>query len=83
MPFCGKMRSSCDPGEGGIGWVSSWLAIYQTLSSECPSYRGASSALLQLVNPWLNFVKNDPLIFSYSADHLLVVRFVAENAGRG
>ena len=31
MPFCGKMRSSCDPG-WGIGWVSSWLAIYQTLS---------------------------------------------------
>ena len=65
------MRSNCDPGEGGIGWVSSCLAIYQTLSSECPSYRGASSALLQLVNQWLNFVENDPLLFSYSADHLL------------
>ena len=37
VQICHNMRyTTCDPGEGGgIGWLSSRLAIYQTLSSEC------------------------------------------------
>ena len=55
---------SCDPG-GGIGWLSSQLALYQTLTSECLFF--VVACVVCMLSPCIRF------IFGFPASYLSII----------